>query len=102
MVTRFFPLTATAMIPVRQHPSLIPSPRIIGVMEKITVPEKFAPVLADVSEYVREHPGCTRSELAAMVHGSNGSITFAVSKLIADGHVVQRARRRLWPAPQDH
>ena len=65
----------------------------------MTTPQKFERILADVTAYVRAHPGCTRSELAAMVTGSNGAITFAVGKLLADGFVVQRAKRRLWPVP---
>ena len=66
-------------------------------MAESMVPVKFRPVLDDVAAYIRAHPGCNRSELAAMITGSNASIGYAVARLLTDGAIVQRARRRLWP-----
>ena len=36
----------------------------------MTTPQKFERILADVTAYVRAHPGCTRSELAAPARGA--------------------------------
>lgn len=65
-------------------------------MTTTAVPAKFQRILADVETYVREHEGCSRSEVAAMVTGSNGSITAAVDRLIAGGRVVDFGRRLRW------
>ncbi|MGH9252361.1 MAG: hypothetical protein ACRD0W_23010 [Acidimicrobiales bacterium] len=58
-------------------------------------PALFQGILTEVWRYVREHPGCTRSEIVAMVRGNNGTLGHAVDRLIAEGRVVQWGNRRL-------
>ena len=42
----------------------------------------------DVLAYVESHPGCLRSEISGVVTGSNGAKTAAVTRLLADGRIV--------------
>lgn len=59
----------------------------------MSAPPKFDRILTDVAAYVGANPGCTRSEIAAMVVGANGSISVAVDRLIRDGRIEARGRR---------